>query len=109
MPCPTNLFNAVKRLNLVSNTRRQLQKQLPGPGTVWTHVSLAGPAKIAANALRHKLSVSPPAEEDVITWINDPRNPGTYTTDINWSYGVKQFFADIMSTIKRNEGKVITF
>lgn len=53
-------------------------------------------ANIAANTVRHKLSVPPPVGEDPFIWLNDPHNPwGLYATDRDWSGGVKWFFNDI--------------
>ena len=61
----------------------------------WT---LVDTAQIAANTVRHKLSVPPPMGEDPFTWLNDPHNPwGLYATDRHWSVGVKWFFGDITS------------
>ncbi|CAM3982693.1 murein hydrolase activator EnvC family protein [Alicyclobacillus pomorum] len=64
------------------------------------NTNLADTANIAADTLRHKLSAPPPAGEDPILWINDPRNPwGIYATDPNWAYGVRAIFKDIMKSI----------
>ncbi|WAH36774.1 murein hydrolase activator EnvC family protein [Alicyclobacillus dauci] len=61
------------------------------------NTNLADAANIAANTLRHKLSVSPPSGEDPIHWINDPANPwGIYATDPNWANGVETYFNSIM-------------
>jgi peptidoglycan hydrolase CwlO-like protein len=65
------------------------------------NTDLADSANIAANTLRHKLSVPPPAGEDAILWINDPRNPwGIYAQDPKWAYGVRSFFDSIIESIR---------
>jgi peptidoglycan hydrolase CwlO-like protein len=64
------------------------------------NTSLADTANIAADTIRHKLSVPPPHGEDAILWINDPHNPwGIYATDPNWAYGVRRFFHSIMAWV----------
>lgn len=57
------------------------------------NTNLANAAQIAANSVRLKLATPPPAGEDAISWINDPRNPdGLYATDRNWADGVRAIF-----------------
>ncbi|WP_067928379.1 murein hydrolase activator EnvC family protein [Alicyclobacillus shizuokensis] len=65
------------------------------------NTTLTDAANIAADTVRHKLSVPPPKGEDAILWINDPRNPwGIYATDPHWAFGVKRFFNDIMAYVQ---------
>lgn len=61
---------------------------------------LADTAAIAANTVRHKLSVPPPAGENVFDWLNDPKNPwGLYATNPDWSAGVEWFFNSISNYV----------
>ncbi len=64
------------------------------------NTNLSDAANIAANTLRHKLSVLPPSGENAILWINDPLNPwGIYATNPNWAIGVVAFFHDIVMRV----------
>lgn len=61
---------------------------------------LSDTAAIAANTVRHKLSVPAPAGEDVFDWLNDPKNPwGLYATNTDWSTGVRWFFNSITNYV----------
>ncbi|HET7578115.1 MAG TPA: hypothetical protein VFK33_02455 [Bacillales bacterium] len=92
-----------QELSFVQNGTSYESEKLVNPFDVfgsWAlyHTTLAQSAAYAAQIIQVKLSVSPPAGEDPIIWINDLDNHaglGVYATDPHWAYGVRTFFKEI--------------
>lgn len=92
-----------QELDFVQNGTLNETEKLENPFDVfgsWAlyHTTLMQSAAYAAEIIQVKLSVSPPAGENAIIWINDPNNHaglGVYATDPNLAYGVGTFFNEI--------------